>query len=342
MLTSYTNCVTVPPERGGALGPPPEAGGVWQRRVSTPPPNGMRPKLSGIYAALVTPLDEQGNVDYDTLDRLVDFVLECRVDGVAVGGGTAEYPHFEVEDRKRLISRAAARVQGRGRLLAGIGASSIHTTLKLGEHAVQAGSHALLLPMPHFFRYDQHDLSAFCATVSRALQAPCLLYNLPAFTNALEPETAIQLLRTEEYLVGIKDSSGDRQTLARLAQARAEQDFSLVVGDDALILDALEAGWDGVVSGIACFLPELLVAHYRSYRAGDYATSRYCQVLVDQLIEEIIKLPIPWGIRMGLEVRGIPTGPLPLPLSSVRAQQVVDFRNWLAQWLPAHTPALRA
>lgn len=301
----------------------------------------MRLRLYGIFAALLTPLDERGEVDYETLDRLVDFVLERGVDGVAVGGGTAEYPHFEVEERKRLISRAAARVRGKGLLLTGIGTSSIHSTLALGKHAVQAGSHALLLPMPHFFHYEQHDLGAFCAAVCRALQAPCLLYNLPAFTNPLDPETAIQLLRTEEYLVGIKDSSGDRGSLVRLAQAGAEVGFSLVVGDDALILDALAAGWDGVISGIACFLPELLATHYRSYRAGDDETLRHCQVLIDRLIEEIIKLPIPWGIRVGLEVRGIPTGPLPLPLSSVRAQQVAEFRNWLSQWLPEHTPALR-
>lgn len=290
--------------------------------------------------ALVTPLDEDGNVDCQTFDRVVDFVMERGVDGIAVGGGTAEYPHFELEERKELITRAVRRVQGKGSCFAGIGASSIRTTLKLGEHAVHVGCQALLLPMPHFFHYEQHDLGAFSATVARTLQAPCLLYSLPAFTNALDLETAIQLLRQEEYLVGIKDSSGDRQNLTRLAQARTKHEFSLVIGDDALLWDALEAGWDGVISGIACFLPELLVSHYRSFRAGDYEAARRCQGVLDQLIEEIVKLPIPWGVRVGLEVRGISTGPLPLPLSPVRKQQIAEFRSWLSEWLSEHTPAL--
>jgi 4-hydroxy-tetrahydrodipicolinate synthase len=301
----------------------------------------MKVQLSGVYAALVTPLDEDGNVDNQTFDRLVDFVMERGVDGVAVGGGTAEYPHFELEERKELITRAICRVAGRGSCYVGIGASSVRTTLKLAEHAAQVGCQALLLPMPHFFHYEQHDLRAFCESVARTVQAPCLLYNLPAFTNTLDLETAVQLLRHEEYLVGIKDSSGDRHNLARLAQARARDEFSLVIGDDALLWDALGAGWDGVISGIACFLPELLVSLYRSFRAGDYDTARHCQELLDQLIEEIVKLPIPWGIRVALGLRGIPTGPLPLPLSPVRKQQIAEFRSWLSRRLPEFTPAFR-
>jgi dihydrodipicolinate synthase/N-acetylneuraminate lyase len=259
----------------------------------------MKPRFSGVYAALVSPVKEQGEVDFKTFDGLLDFVLERGVDGVAVGGGTGEYPHLDLEERENLITHAARRL-GTGKvLLAGIGASTIHATLRLGRHSVSAGSHVLLLPMPHFFQYEQDDLAAFCSTVSRKLQAPCLLYNLPAFANVLEPETAIQLLQAEVYLVGIKDSSGDRQNLARLAQARAGHDFSLVMGDDALMLDALVAGWDGVISGIAWFLPELLVTHYCSWRAGGYDTSRHCQILIDQVIEEIRKLPIPWGYGWG-------------------------------------------
>jgi 4-hydroxy-tetrahydrodipicolinate synthase len=298
----------------------------------------MRTQFSGIFAALVTPLDEAGNVSCETFERLMDFVMERGVSGVAVGGGTAEYPHYELEERKELMTRAARHLRERATLLAGIGASTLRATLELGRHAVDAGYDALLLPMPHFFRYEQHDVSAFCRTVARTLRAPCLLYNLPAFTNDLEADTAIKLLHQDEYIVGIKDSSGERGNLVRLAEARAQRGFSLLVGDDALALEALEAGWDGVVSGIACFLPELLVCLHRSYGAGDHQMARRCQGLLNELIVEIIKLPIPWGIRLGLEVRGIPTGPLPLPLSSVREQQISEYRRWLSAWLPRHLP----
>ena len=296
----------------------------------------MKLNLSGIFAALVTPRDQQGRVDYETFDRVVDFVMRRGIDGVVVSGATGEYPQLELEERKNLITHAAQQLPRNATLLACIGSSCLSTALKLGEHAIQAGSRALLLPAPYFFHYEQHDLSAFCATVAGTLQAPCLLYNLPSFTNRLETETSIQLLLGEKYIVGIKDSSGDRQSLGRLARARPKDGFCLIVGHDALIWEALAAGWDGIASGIACFLPELLVSHYRAFRAGEEETTRRCQALVDELIEEIIKLPTPWGIRLGLEIRGIPTGPLPLPLSAVRRHEIAEFQGWLRRWLPEH------
>jgi 4-hydroxy-tetrahydrodipicolinate synthase len=98
---------------------------------------------------------------------------------------------------------------------------------------------------------------------------PFLLYNLPSFTNGIEPQTAIRLLNGVPNLVGMKDSSGNTADLKPLGDARKQSDFSLFVGDDSLLLGALQAGWDGVVSGIACFVPELISSVYRSYRSGD-------------------------------------------------------------------------
>ena len=296
----------------------------------------MKLKLSGVFAALITPLDGRGNVDYRVFDRLIDFLVQREVDGVAVGGATGEYPHFDVEGRKKLISRAAQRLAAGKALLAGIGTSSIHTTLELGRHAAQSGCRALLIPAPHFFQYEQHDLAAYCRTVSRALQVPCLLYNLPAFTNGLQCETSIHLMQEEEYIIGIKDSSGDRMSLARLAGADCRDRISLLAGNDSLLLGALDAGWDGVISGIAGFLPELIVSLYRNFRAGELESARNCQMLLDGLIEEIVKLPIPWAVRVGLEVRGLPNGPLHVPLSEIRTRGIEAFRVWFSRWLPEH------
>jgi 4-hydroxy-tetrahydrodipicolinate synthase len=301
----------------------------------------VKPKLSGVFAALITPLDDRGSIDYCTFERLIDFLIERGVDGVAVGGATGEYPHFDIEERKKLISRAARRLAGGKALLAGIGTSSIYTTLQLGEHAVQSGCRALLVPMPHFFQYEQHDLAAYCQTVSRTLRAPCLLYNLPSFTNGLQCETSIQLLQAEENLIGIKDSGSDRRSLARLAQANGQGCFSLLVGNDSLLLDALNAGWDGVISGIAGFLPELTVSLYRNFRAGEHQAARNCQTLLDGVIEEVVKLPIPWAIRVGLDMRGLPNGPFHVPLSAVRKHRIEELHAWFSQWLPEHIPALR-
>ena len=294
--------------------------------------------LNGVFAAVATPVGADGGVDPVTLDRLIDFLLGAGVDGVCVGGATGEYPHFEAAERIQVIDRVAARLQGRV-LLTGIGSSSVRRTVALGAAAMEAGSAAVLLPMPMFFRYAQQDLAAFAAGVSRELRAPCLLYDLPDFTNGLEPSTVLELLRHEPYVVGIKDSSGSEDHLGEFAGARGDQPWTLLVGDDRLFGRGLRAGWNGGVSGMAGFCPELLVGLYRAFRDGRHDAIARFQDLLEELIGRISIFPTPWGIRIGLAARGIDTGPLPLPLTPDRRAQIDAFQQWLPGWLEAHALA---
>ena len=291
--------------------------------------------LNGLFAAVATPLTSDGWLDLATLDRLVDFLLAAGVDGVCIGGATGEYPHFESAERIEVIERVAARLQGRV-LLTGIGASSMRRAIALGRTALDRGSAAVLVPMPMFFRYEQEDLASFAATVSRELGGPCLLYDLPDFTNGLLPSTVLDLLRAEPFIVGIKDSSGCEEHLGEFAAARGEQPWTLLVGDDRLFGRGLRAGWNGGVSGMAGFCPELLVGLYRAFREGRHDEIEQFQDLLDELIARISVFPTPWGIRIGLAARGIDTGPLPLPPTAARRAQMEEFRQWLPRWLEAN------
>jgi 4-hydroxy-tetrahydrodipicolinate synthase len=300
---------------------------------TTEPIKANQAQLTGLFAAVPTPRTALGELDEATFDRLIDFVLERGADGICIGGATSEYPHLEIAEREVLFRRAAGRLPAGAALLSAIGASSVKRVLDLGQYAIDAGSRALLLPMPWFFRYKQDDLAAFCRHVSQTLRAPCLLYDLPEFTNPLDPDTAIHLLRTEEFLVGIKDSSGSADNILRFVQARGVQPWSLLIGDDGAIFDGLRTGWNGSISGIAGVCPELLVALVQSARNGDRARAEQCRSLLDELIGWIGQFPAPWGVRLGLEVRGIETGSLPLPLSSSRRTQARAFQEWFSAWL---------
>lgn len=289
--------------------------------------------IAGLFAAVVTPIHGDGRVDFETLDRLIDFLVESDVSGVCLAGATGEYPHFETTDRKAVIRRAAVRLPRDRALLVGIGGPSVRHTIDLGETALEAGSRAVLLPMPMFFRYDQQDLEAFSAHVSDELRGPCLLYNLPDFTNGLAPDTVVKLLRTQEFIVGIKDSSGQVENLTTFAEARGGDAWTLLVGDDHALHKGLQAGWDGSISGMAGFCPELLVALYRSHLQNRHDETARLQALLDELISQIAPFPTPWGIRIGLAARGIDTGPLPLPLTAPRREQIDRFTEWLPVWL---------
>ncbi len=287
----------------------------------------------GVLAALATPVCDDGRPDLAAFARLLDFVAERGVDGIVVGGATGEYASYGLEQRATLIHAAARRSSAEFAVLAGIGAQTLAHTLRLAKVAADAACRAVLLPMPYFFRYSQEDLIEYARVVCDAAGLPCLLYHLPSFTNALELDSLAGLLESDAGFAGIKDSSGQSSHIPALLAARSHRPFDLFVGDDSLALDGIRAGWDGVISGIACFLPELLVSLLDAHRRGDSATARRRQDDLDRVIEELARLPIPWAVRIGLEERSIPVGPLPLPPSPLRTAQVEAFRNWFREWL---------
>lgn len=289
--------------------------------------------MKGVFAAVATPTRDDGRMDVGVFEQLIDFLAGAGTHGVCLGGATSEYPRTDFGDRVTAIETARKGLPEGCGLLVGIGAPSVRQVLELGERAFSAGAAAILLPMPMFFRYAQPDLRAYCAEISRTLRKPCLLYDLPEFTNPLLPQTSIALMRDEEFITGIKDSSGQPENLTAFAGARDDRDWTLFVGHDRLVADGLHAGWDGTVSGIAGFCPELPLAIYRSVAAGDGARATELQALVDELLVHFATLPTPWAVHAGLEVRGFPMGPFPLPLSAERARDVEAFRAWVTEWL---------
>jgi 4-hydroxy-tetrahydrodipicolinate synthase len=287
--------------------------------------------ITGLFAAPLTPVDDAGCPDLAAFDRLLDFLVEGGVDGVCVGGATGEFPQFSVQERQALARRAAARLPPDKTLLVAIGAASVRHVLELGESAVACGARGLLLPMPFFFRYQQHDLEAFCRHVSSTLRAPCLLYDLPAFTTPIETDTVIALLRSEPHIVGIKDSSGSASRLLELATARGAAPWSLLVGDDLLLGRGIDAGWNGGISGLASCCPELVVALYRSVTRGDAGERARCETRLAELAGRLSAFPTPWGIRLVLRARGLPGGPLPWPLSAARRSEVERLAAWVSE-----------
>ena len=297
------------------------------------------PSLTGLFSAAVTPRTVTGAVDDTAFDRVIDLLLSAGVDGVCLGGATAEYPHATRDERIALIQRTASRLQGRT-LLVGIGAAIPNDVVAIGQAAFEAGATAVLVSMPLFFRYAQDDLIAFCADTAARLGGPVLLYDLPSFTTPLATETVLQLLDAAPNIVGIKDSSGQPDRLPQLAHARGDRPLRLLVGDDGLLVDAMAHGWDGCISGTSGAFPELMLATTRAARNGDQETLGALQPLLRELFAQTSVFPTPWAVRIALEARGLPTGPLPLPLSPTRQAQREAFIGWVPGWLARVESAL--
>ncbi len=290
------------------------------------------PRLSGLIAALATPVTPAGAIDLVMVDRLCDFLVDRGVGGLCLGGATAEYPRFETSERLGLLRRVARRLPPECPVVAAIGGSSRGRTLEMGRAAFEHGCAAVLLPMPAFFRYQQGDLMAYAADIAGALDGPTLLYDLPQFTNGLDALTTIALLESQPRIVGIKDSSGRLEHLPQFSAARGSWDWTLMAGDDRYGLAALQTGWDGAISGIAACCPELLVALHAAFRCGDLLHARRCQSWVDEFIAHIAKLPTPWGVKAVLAARGFDAGPMALALSAERQADIAALQSWFTSW----------
>ena len=225
-----------------------------------------------------------------------------------------------------------------GELLAGIGAAGMHGSLALAEVAQQQGTGALLLPMPHYFPYSQDDLHAFCEAVARQVDAPVLLYNLPKFTTGLSVSTALELIASVPNIIGIKDSSGSLDILAALTARGGGA--CRIVGDDSVLVEAIEQGvCDGVVSGVAGVLPELMELLWG--RRDSRQTPEYgaAAARLAELVERLSPLPVPWGLKWIAEARGIARASFSQPLSGERHRQGAALVQWFRDWWPKEASA---
>jgi len=290
--------------------------------------------LSGVYTALPTPLGDNGRPDAGSLDPLLDSLLASGTTGFCVGGATGEYALYDVEGRLRLFRHVAHRIADRVPLVLGIGAEHSRQVLRMAEVAKDLGAIAVLLPPPSYFHFDTLDLPEMIQQVAESLPLPVLLYHLPQFTNNLGASEALDLVCSAGNIVGIKDSSGHRETLEEFAAAKHTRDFILMAGSDDLFLVALELSADGGISGLSCVFPELMLGVYHAFREGDLQRAAALQSLVQELATAVAQLPTPWGIKIALEAQGFHTGSLSWPLSSRLAARAVRFRQWFEKWAP--------
>jgi 4-hydroxy-tetrahydrodipicolinate synthase len=295
----------------------------------------QRPQLGGVFAAAVTPHRLEGHeADIGGMLELVDFLARSGVQGTVVLGSTGEFLHVTPSDRERIVQFSVKR--SRVPVIAGVSHSTLDGTLELASDAITSGAAAILLMPPYFFRYDQSDVAEFyrrfAVEIGRT-DVPILLYNIPQFTSGIAFETVRELLDSGRF-AGIKDSSGDWDYFQQLAGLRAQRDFTLFVGNDGIFPQARLAGADGVVSGCACAIPELLLKLDAAITSGDQARTAMLTELLNQFIAWIDRFPTPVGIKVATAARGLKIGPLAVPLGPEKCRDLEAFQSWFKTWFP--------
>lgn len=280
--------------------------------------------IKGSIVAIVTPMREDGSLDYLRLQALIDFHVKEGTDGIVIVGTTGESPTVDVEEHCELIRAAVEHAAGRIPVIAGTGANSTSEAIELTGYARKVGAAASLSVVPYYNKPTQEGLYRHFKAIAEAVDLPIILYNVPGRTAAdLGNDTTLRLAQVPG-IIGIKDATASIERGTDLIM-RAPKGFALYTGDDACALAFILLGGHGVISVTANVAPRLMHEMCAAALAGDVATAREINFrllgLHRNLFVEANPIPVKWALaQMGLMGGGIR---LPLtPLSPEHHERV--------------------
>lgn len=271
-------------------------------------------EIGRLLTAMVTPFDDQGQLDYAQARRLALSLLESGSDGLVVAGTTGESPVLEHEEKLRLFREVKEAISGRGALVAGTGTNNTAETIEISREAERLGVDALLLITPYYNKPSQEGLFQHFRAVAEAVNIPCILYNIPGRTSVnLEAQTTLRLAQIDN-IIGIKEGSGDLVQVTRITAA-APPGFLVWSGDDALTLPIMAVGGYGVVSVVSHLAGVQFKAMMEAYLAGQVQeAARIHQRLLPLMTILLTAAPNPVPIKYALNQIGFRVGRPRLPL----------------------------
>lgn len=244
----------------------------------------MSRRYSGIIPPLVTPLSDRDRLDQAGLERLIEHVVGGGVSGLFILGTTGEAPSLGYRLRRELIERVCQLTAGRVPVLVGITDTAFVESVALARSAADAGADAVVVSTPYYFPAGQTELTCYIENLAAQLPLPLVLYNMPSLTKVWFEIETLKRLACIERIVGVKDSSGDLDYFNRLQSLRSlRPEWSLMMGPEHMLVDAVRLGGDGGVSGGANILPRLFVDCYQASRSGGEARLRETQTTIGKL-----------------------------------------------------------
>ncbi len=281
--------------------------------------------FSGSIVALVTPFNHSGEVDYDSLKKLVDYHVDAGSSGIVAVGTTGESATLTVEEHVKVVSKVVEYAAGRIPVIAGTGANATHEAVLFSRLLNDSGVAGCLSVTPYYNKPTQEGLYQHYKAIAEVSEIPVILYNVPGRTAVdLLPETVGRLSKLDK-IVGIKDATGDLDRVAQLREL-CGPDFVLLSGDDATGLDFVKLGGHGVISVTNNIAAADMATMFQLAAQGEFeqaeAINERLMPLHKHLFIESSPIPVKWAAhQLGL----IEQGDLRLPLTvlSEAAQPIV-------------------
>ena len=278
--------------------------------------------FKGAGVAIVTPMHDNGDVNYEQFAKLIEFQIANGTDAIIVCGTTGEASTLTHEEHLEVIKYCVKVTAGRVPVIAGTGSNCTSTEVYLSKEAEAAGADGLLVVSPYYNKATQNGLYAHFKTIADSVKLPILLYNIPGRTGCnILPETIVKLCREVENIVGVKDAVGNISQTARLA-ALADGSVDIYSGEDGQIVPIMSLGGLGVISVLSNIAPAQTHEMCQKFLDGDVKGSCKMQLealnLIDALFCEVNPIPV----KKALNLMGMNAGTLRMPLSEMEPANV--------------------
>lgn len=273
--------------------------------------------FKGAGVAIVTPMKENGEVNYEKFKELIEFQIAGGVDSIIVCGTTGEASTLSHEEHLDVVKYCIEVVNGRVPVVAGTGSNCTETAIYLSTEAEKYGADGLLLVTPYYNKATQKGLYAHFKAVADAVKIPIILYNVPGRTGCnIAAETVVKLCKEVENIVGVKEASGNISQVAKIA-ALGEGKVDIYSGNDDQIVPIMSLGGVGVISVLANVAPKQTHEICQKYLDGDVKGSCQMQLealeMCDLLFCEVNPIPV----KKALNLMGMEAGPLRMPLTEM-------------------------
>ena len=276
--------------------------------------------FKGAGVALITPFKENGEVNYDKLEEIVEEQIAGGTDSIIACGTTGEASTMTHEEHLDVIRFVCQVTKKRIPVIAGTGSNCTHMAVYLSTEAEKLGADGLLLVSPYYNKATQKGLYSHFKTVADEVKIPILLYNIPGRTGVtISPETMASLFKNVPNIVGVKEASGNFSAIARL-MSLCDGNADVYSGNDDQIVPMLSLGGKGVISVLSNVAPaqahEICAAYFR----GDVAESTRLQIKAIPLIEALFCEVNPIPVKAAMNLMGKQTGPVRMPLTEMEPQ----------------------
>lgn len=288
--------------------------------------------FTGSGVAIVTPMKDNLEVNYDKLEELIDFHVKGGTDCIVIAGTTGEGATLSMEEHRNVIRAAVEFTRHRIPVVAGTGSNCTKTAIQLTQEAEEDGADGALIVTPYYNKATQAGLIKHYSQIASETKLPIILYNVPGRTGCnIQPETVATLVRENENIVGLKEATGNMAQASKTMYL-CDGKLDLYSGEDGLVVPLMAIGGIGVISVIANIAPQQTHDMCASYMAGDREKALELQMkslpLVDALFSEVNPIPV----KRALNLLGMEVGSLRAPLCEMSDANAAVLKQAMVEY----------